>query len=116
MVMTGHLRTRSPIGWRPVIRWGVTGHRDGGMQPTLRARDRSYFDTFCGALAAADGQLVRLLLSTPVLLNACDNPDCRQQRMCVLKCAAVRKRMRVRPTARLLVIDDQHRLLFNSGP
>ena len=39
--------------------WGVMAGHDGGMQPTpLRARDRRYFDSFCGALAAADGQAV----------------------------------------------------------
>ena len=64
------------------------------------------------ASAAAEAQSVRLLQSKPVLLNACDDPDYRQQRLCVLKCATVRKRMRVRPTARLLVIDDQQRLLL----
>src|SRR4051812_24757381 len=34
MVMTGRLSTRDRIEWRPVIRWGVTARRDGGMQPT----------------------------------------------------------------------------------
>jgi hypothetical protein len=39
MVMTGRLSTRDRIEWRPVIRWGVTARRDGGMQLTpLRVR------------------------------------------------------------------------------
>src|SRR5215207_1423908 len=68
MVTTGRLRTRSPIGWRPVIWWGVTGHRDGGMQPTaFGAQDRSDFEALlcCAPSAAADGQAVGRRPSTP---------------------------------------------------
>jgi len=39
MVMTGRLAILSRVGRRPVIRWGVTARRDGGMQLTpLRVR------------------------------------------------------------------------------
>src|SRR6266545_3353086 len=37
----------------------------------LRARDHSYFGSFCGALAAADGQPVGRLISTHVAVYAC---------------------------------------------
>ena len=44
MVMTGRLRTRDRIGGWPVIRWGVTARRDGGMQLTpLRVREIGAF-------------------------------------------------------------------------
>jgi hypothetical protein len=68
MVMTGHLHTLDRIGWWPVIWWGVTARRDGGMQPTplrndkigtiLAARgNKNAFPVYqCGA---ADGQAVR---------------------------------------------------------
>ena len=44
MVMTGRLRIRDRIGSRPVIWWGVTARRDGGMQLTpLRVREIGAF-------------------------------------------------------------------------
>jgi hypothetical protein len=45
MVMTGRLRTQDRIGGRPVIWWGVTARRDGGMQLTaFGAQDRGHFE------------------------------------------------------------------------